>query len=113
MIYGHGWSKFMRFFGEEAISFRDPFGVGAEISLGLATFAEVFCAGLLVLGLFTRWATIPLIITMAVAAFIAHGDDPFSRQEKALLYMIGYIVILLIGAGRYSLDAWISRRRMV
>ena len=113
MIYGHGWGKFMRFFGEEAISFRDPFGLGPEITLGLVVFAEVVCALLLILGLFTRWATIPLIIAMSFAAFIAHAGDPFSQQEKALMYLIGFIAILLLGAGRFSLDAWLARRRMV
>lgn len=110
MIYGHGWGKFMRFFGEDPIKFADPFGLGVVPSLALATFAEFFCAILLMLGAFTRWAVIPLIITMGVALFYVHIADPFGRQEKALLYLIPYICLFLTGAGKYSLDnLWLKR----
>ena len=46
------------------------------LSLALATGAETVCAGLLALGLFTRLNAIPLVITMLVAAFWAHGVTP-------------------------------------
>lgn len=110
MLYGHGWGKLMRFFGEDPIKFADPFGIGVIPSLSLATFAEVFCAVLLMLGAFTRWATIPLIITMGVALFYVHIADPFGRQEKALLYLVAYLVLFLTGPGKYSVDAkWLKR----
>ncbi len=109
MLFNHGWGKFMRFFEDGPVKFGDPLGIGTELSLGLAVFAEVFCAGLLVLGLFTRLATIPLIITMAVAAFIVHINDPLSRMESALLYLTVYIVILLLGPGKFSLDRMIKK----
>ena len=105
MLFSHGWGKMMKFFADEPISFGDPIGLGVEASLFLAVFAEVFCAILLVIGLTTRWAAIPLIITMLVAIFIVHGDDPFSKKEFGLLYLIPYITLLLTGAGRFSLDA--------
>ena len=110
MIYGHGWGKFMRFFGEDPIKFADPFGIGIIPSLSLATFAEVLCAILIIFGAFTRWATIPLIVTMAVALFYVHIGDPFGRQEKALLYLVAYISLFLTGAGAYSVDAkWLKK----
>ncbi len=105
MLYGHGISKLERLFGEAEISFRDPFGIGPVASLALVTFAEVICSVLVALGLFTRYALIPLIIAMAVALFIAHGSDPFSRQEKALLYLLTFISLYIAGPGWYSLDA--------
>ena len=103
MIFGHGWGKFMRFFGEEPIKFRNVFGMGPEWSLGMATFAELLCAFLIMIGLFTRYSVIPLIITMAVA-FSVHLADPFSRQEKALLYLFAFIALLFTGPGKYALD---------
>lgn len=110
MIYGHGYGKLMRFFGEDPIKFADPFGIGIIPSLSLATFAEFFCAILIIFGAFTRWATVPLIITMAVALFYVHIADPFGRQEKALLYLVAYVSILLTGPGAYSIDAkWLKK----
>jgi putative oxidoreductase len=60
-------------------------------------------------GLFTRLSVIPLIITMLVAAFVAHAGDPFSSKEPALLYLIPYLALLFSGPGKFSLDFYISR----
>ncbi len=104
MLVGHGWGKMMKIVNGEW-GFADPLGLGMEASLVLAVFAEVICAVLIIIGLFTRFATIPLIITMLVAAFIVHANDGFSKIEFAVLYLVPYIVLLLTGPGRYSIDA--------
>jgi len=103
----HGYGKLQQLMTGE-FQFADPIGVGPEVSLVLAVFAEFFCSLLVMLGLGTRLATIPLIVTMAVAAFIAHGADPFGRKEMALLYLVIYVVLLLTGSGKYSVDRLIS-----
>ena len=105
----HGFPKLQRLLAGE-MQFGDPLGLGPEVSLVLAVFAEFFCSILIVLGLGTRLAVIPSIVTMAVAAFIAHGADPFGRKELALLYLVGYIVLLLSGSGKFSVDRLISRK---
>ncbi len=103
MLYGHGWGKLMKVLGGN-FEFGDPLGLGAGLSLVLVTFAEAFCSLLLIIGYKTKWATIPLIITMAVALFFVHLNDPFGRQEKNLLYLAGYIAILCTGPGKFSID---------
>lgn len=105
MIYGHGWPKLLRLFGGEEIKFMDFLGLGPTISLSLAVFAEVVCALLVMAGAYTRLASIPLIFTMGVAAFISNAGEPFSNLEKALLFMVGFIVTAIAGAGWYSVDA--------
>jgi len=107
MLFGHGWGKMIKLFTEVPLEFRDPIGLGVSTSLGLAVFAEVLCAFFILVGIFTKWANVPLIITMLVAAFIVHGGDPFGGKEKALIYLFGYISIWLLGPGKYSLDAQI------
>ncbi|HNP19858.1 MAG TPA: DoxX family protein [Fulvivirga sp.] len=106
----HGLGKLEALFGSEPIQFRDPIGVGATASLALAVFAEVFCSILLIIGLGTRLAAIPLLITMLVAAFIVHINDGFGRQEFALLYALIYMVIATMGAGKYSIDYLIMKK---
>lgn len=106
----HGYPKLQRLVAGE-MRFGDPLGLGPEVSLVLAVFAEFFCAVLVMLGLGTRWATIPLIVTMAVAAFIAHGADPFGRKELALLYLVSFVFLLLTGGGKFSLDYFVGRKR--
>ncbi len=41
---------------------------------------------------------------------IIHGDDPFKKKEFALLYLMPYLLFLLSGAGRYSVDAMIGKK---
>ncbi|MDO9040037.1 MAG: DoxX family protein, partial [Bacteroidota bacterium] len=55
----HGIGKFSLLFGNEAIQFPDPIGVGATASLALAVFSEVLCSLFLILGIATRLSAIP------------------------------------------------------
>ncbi|WMX14179.1 MULTISPECIES: DoxX family protein [unclassified Aureispira] len=110
MLFGHGIGKMKMLFGGGAISFPDPLGMGVEISLFLAVFAEVLCSILIMLGLFTRAALVPLIFTMFVALFLVHLSDPFPKQEKAILYGATYIALFLLGPGRYALDEQLKKR---
>jgi len=111
MLFGHGLGKWGKLFGGEEIKFADPFGVGPVASLAMAVFAEVICSILLMLGLLTRWAVIPLIITMGVAFFTVHIADEFARQEKAILFGVTFIALFLTGPGRFSVDALLHNKK--
>jgi putative oxidoreductase len=103
MVIGHGWGKLINF-GDKVKTFSDPLGIGSTASLSGAVFTEVVCALMLTIGLFSRFSAAALAFTMAVAAFIVHGADPFGRKEMALLYLAAYVVLLITGPGKYSLD---------
>lgn len=102
MLLGHGWPKLMAF-SDRAAKFADPLGIGSPLSLALIVFAEVLCAGLLVLGVFTRLAAIPLIFGMGVVAFIVKGGDILGQGELAAVYALGFIALLIGGGGNFSL----------
>jgi putative oxidoreductase len=110
MAFAHGYPKLIGF-AEKSASFADPLHIGSTASLALAVFAEFFCALAVAAGLWTRLATLPVIITMGVVIFLVHGDDPFKVQEKGWLFLLLYAVILLTGPGKYALDTWIARLR--
>lgn len=111
LMLTHGIPKLIRLFGSGPIQFGDPIGIGVEASLTLTVFSEVICYVLILVGLGTRLASIPLIITMAVAFFIVHAAHAFERKELALFYLIVYIVLLLTGSGKYSLDHYFLKRK--
>jgi len=84
--------------------FADSLGIGAAPSLVLTAFAEVICAICILVGWKSKFFSLFLIITMLVAAFVVHLEDPFADKEKALLYLTIYLGIYFMGAGRYSVD---------
>ncbi|MEM6783542.1 MAG: DoxX family protein [Bacteroidota bacterium] len=77
----------------------------------MAGLAELVGGVLVAIGLLTRPASLLLVITMAVAAFGAHGGDPFSGQEKALLFGVVFLCTMITGSGRFGLDALLAPRR--
>jgi len=109
MMLTHGIPKIGRLLGEGPVKFADPFGLGPEISLAMAIFSEVICAILIMIGYKTRLATIPLMVTMLVAAFYAHWDDPFGDKELPLVYFTTYLGILISGGGKYAVDRFPRR----
>lgn len=104
LLGAHGWPKLLHF-SERLTSFANPIGLGPEASFILVVFAEVFCSLLVILGLRTRLATVPILIFLAVAVFVQHLHDPWSRKELPLLYIVPFLALLLAGGGRFSLDA--------
>ncbi|MEO8066154.1 MAG: DoxX family protein [Flavobacteriales bacterium] len=103
MIYGHGWGKLMHF-SDKMDSFGDPIGLGSTLSLILVVFAEVVCALLVMLGLWLRVSTVPLVITMGVAVFITHAGDPFGDRETAMFYLAAFTALFCTGSGRFAID---------
>jgi putative oxidoreductase len=99
----HGLPKLQNLLGGN-FEFGDPIGIGATPSLFLAVIGEFICPILVIVGFKTRWATVPTIITMLVAALIVHGADPFHVKEKAILFLIAFVSVLMLGPGKYSLD---------
>ena len=100
----HGYPKLMRLLDGKAEGFPDPLGVGSLISLLLAVASEVIGSVLIMLGFLTRFAAFSLIFTMAIAAFVVHAGDPFSRMEMSLLYLLLYITLFVYGPGKYAID---------
>ena len=112
MLINHGYSKLANY-PSMLERFRDPTGIFSNsIALALTVFAEFFCAAFIVLGLFTRLACIPLIIAMGVAFFIVHNSKyqagPGSG-EMALLFLVAFVVLLLTGPGKFSIDRLIGK----
>lgn len=88
--------------------FPDPIGVGSEFSLYLVIFAELICGLAIALGLFTRLASLPVMMTFIVAVFLVHGNDPFDVKQPAILYLVASLYFIVKGSGIFSLDRSIA-----
>jgi putative oxidoreductase len=105
----HGWDKF-RHYSSMANSFPDPLDISPHISLALAIFAELFCSALVLLGIWTRLTVVPILITLAVAFFIVHGDDPMAKKELALMYLIPFVAVFFLGSGNWTIGRVFGRK---
>jgi len=110
LMLTHGLPKLGMLFSGGPVQFPPVLGMSAELSLALTVFAEVFCSILILVGFATRLATLPLIVTMLVAALMVHAADPFSVKEVAVQYLLAYVVLLFAGSGRYSIDHLLHRK---
>jgi putative oxidoreductase len=104
----HGIQKFHMLLAGGPIKFADPVGLGQTTTLLLVVFAELVCSALLIIGMATRFVCLPLIINMFVIVFIVNSHDGFGAQELPSLYLLIYILLLITGSGKYSVDNLIS-----
>lgn len=91
-------------------------GLGSAVSVWLTIFAEFFCSLFLIFGLFTRLSLIPLIFCMSYIVFVIDGASIISKGEHgyevstAFVYLIIYIVLMLTGAGKLSVDRFLFNK---
>jgi putative oxidoreductase len=116
--------------GIQKFLYPEALGVGRFVKIGIPAPAvmapfvgvvEIVCGVLLVVGLMTRVATIPLIVDMLVAIattklpiLLRSGFWAMAHEARTDYAMfLGSVFLLLVGAGRRSLDAriWGSRER--
>jgi putative oxidoreductase len=108
MMMNHGYQKLVNF-SQMKGQFINFLGMGTTTSLCLVIFAEFFCSILIILGLFTRMATVPIIITMSVVLWKVTQGDFFGKGELAAVFLVVFFTILLVGPGKASVDGMIGK----
>jgi putative oxidoreductase len=109
-----GWGKLHHL--PEVIEFFRSLGIPApEIQAPFAAGVELVCGGLLLLGLFSRLASVPLVVVMVVAIATARREELTSMGALfgfiEFLYIVLLLYIAIEGPGALSLDALQARRR--
>jgi putative oxidoreductase len=108
LLAHHGYQKLIKF-NVLKYKFMNFMHLGSTLSLSLITFAELVCGILLILGLFTRLACIPIIIGMGVVVFVASNANIFAEGEKGMIYLAATIAILFCGPGKISVDGMMGK----
>jgi len=110
LMLTHGVGKLQMLIDGFGAQFPDPLHLGPVGSLSLVVFAEFFCSISLFIGFMTRFATIPLMITMLVAIFNIHAADPWANKEMAVIYLLIFATIAQLGGGSYSVDSTLYKK---
>ena len=108
LLAHHGYLKLSNFHQTESFM-PEIMGLSKSMSAGLVIFAELFCGILVILGLFTRLACIPIITMFLVIIFKTGHADFFGKEELPTAYIIPFIALLFTGPGKISVDNMISK----
>lgn len=108
LLASHGYIKLIAF-STLRYKFMSFLHMGPTVSLCLVIFAELICSIFLILGLFTRFAVIPIIIAMSVVVFVATHGEILGQGERGMIYLAASIAILFCGPGRISVDGMIGK----
>jgi putative oxidoreductase len=108
-----GWAKLHNI--DSVTSFFAELAIPApHLNALVVSYSQLICGAALVVGLLTRLATVPLIVSMAVAIITAklpkvHGLYDFVGLDE-FTYLVVCLMIALLGPGAVSLDALLVRR---
>lgn len=114
--------------GIQKFLFPDQLGVGRFVKIGIPSpevlaplvgCFEIVCGSLLLLGLLTRLAAVPLIVIIGVAIsttkipiLMSSGFWTMAHEARTDFSMLlGCLFLLIAGAGCWSVDSWIVRRK--
>jgi putative oxidoreductase len=108
-----GWAKLHNI--DSVTSFFAELAIPApHLNALVVSYSQLICGAALVVGLLTRLATVPLVVSMAVAILTAklpkvHGLYDFVGLDE-FTYLVVCLMIALLGPGAVSLDALLVRR---
>ncbi|MEK6346522.1 MAG: DoxX family protein [Burkholderia sp.] len=104
VLAAHGMPKLLHVHAQLAL-IEDPLHLGAPLTLGFAIFAEVLCPLLMIAGVFTRLAALPILAVTAVALALVHPDWTLEQGQFAWMLLILFGTVAIGGPGRYRI-AW-------
>ncbi len=102
----HGMKKFRVQNGERE-KVPNPLGLPEKLNGLVATFSDTVVPVLLILGIGTRLAILPTLGVTAIGYFVVHKKDSLEVRDVPYMYTLDLLLLLLLGAGTFSLDNYI------
>jgi len=109
LLYVHGLPKVMHF-SEELTRIEDPFGFGPYFSLIPAIVAEVICPLLILFGVATRLACVPIIAVLLVAMLVVHPGWSIAEGQFGWLLLIVFTTLAITGPGAWRIRSRVTER---
>ncbi|AZF26490.1 DoxX family protein [Pseudomonas sp. R2-60-08W] len=102
LLWVHGLPKLLNY-SDQLKLIEDPFHLGAPLTLLLAIFAEVLCPLLIIAGVWTRLACLPILAVLVIALLVVHPEWTLFEGQFGWLLMIIFTSILIAGPGSLRL----------
>ena len=110
LMMTHGFGKLEKLLAGGVIKFFNFLGLGPTASLVLTVIGEFVAPAMMVLGFYTRWASLVAAFTMGVATFWIHSGDPLGDKEQAMMYFFGFLTVFLAGGGKFTLESVLKKK---
>lgn len=102
----HGMKKF-RLDDEQKENVPNPLQLPEKLNIIVATFSDTIVPFFIIVGFCTRIAVLPTIAVTAIGYFVVHKDDSREVRDVPFMYTLSLLLILALGAGKYSFDHWL------
>lgn len=109
LIIAHGLKK-LGIGVEQAEQIPNPLHFPKEFNDLFANAANLFFPILVILGVVTRLSVLPILAVTLTGYFVLHWNDPLLIKDTPYIYSLCYLLILVLGPGRYSLDYLINQK---
>ena len=88
----------------------NPLHIPDVLNQYFAIASNIFFPVLVMIGLFTRLAVLPILTVTLVGYFFVHWNDSLLEKDMPFMYTVAYLLLLAIGPGRYSVDSIITKK---
>jgi putative oxidoreductase len=109
LIVVHGFKK-IGVGVDEAEHIPNPLHLPEMINNVFAISANIFFPFFIIIGFCTRAATLPTLAVTLTGYFVLHWNDAALVRDTPFMYSIVFLLILIIGPGKYSIDNYIYKK---
>jgi len=109
MIIVHGFKK-LGIGIAAAEKIPNPLQLPEFFNNAFAIAANIFFPFLVLIGLYTRLATLPTLAVTLIGYFVLHWNDAALIKDTPFIYSAVFMLILLVGAGKYSFDFFVFKK---
>ena len=94
---------------QDAESIPNPFHLSQAINDGFIITANLFFPFLVLIGFYTRISTLPTLAVTLTGYLFVHGNDALIVRDVPYMYSVSFLLIFLLGPGKYSIDYFINK----
>ncbi len=109
LIMAHGLKK-VGVGVKEAEHIPNPLHLPETFNNGFAIAANLFFPLLVIVGFCTRLATLPTLAVTLTGYFVVHWHGTLLERDTPFMYSLAFLLIAVLGAGKYSIDNYLYEK---